>query len=336
MFRHLADWYDKGILGHPRIVLLATLAFVLTIGWHAQDFELDASAESLTLEHDEALEYYRQIRDRYGSDDFLVITYRPDTPLFADRSLDGLAHLRNELSLVRNVSSVTSILDVPLLQSPPVSLELLQNDIPRLAKPETDRELARAELLQSPLYRDLMISEDGQTTAIQVVFADDAEYLSLRDQRNALREAGQERDLTRDETRQLASLEARFQKANARVIEQERQRIAEIRAVLEKHRDLATMHLGGVPMIIADSMDFIRHDLVVFGVAVILFLVTILSIAFRRPRWVLLPLLTCLSTCIVMLGVLGMFGWRVTVVSSNFLSLSLILCLALALHIIVR
>ena len=336
MFRHLTDWYENGILGHPRIVLLATLAFVLVIGWHARDFELDASAESLTLEHDEALQYYRQIRDRYGSDDFLVITYRPNEPLFSDRSLDGLAHLRNELSLVRNVRSVTSILDVPLLQSPPVSLEMLREDIPRLAKPETDRTLARAELLRSPLYRDLMISEDGQTTAIQVVFADDSEYLSLRDQRNALRQIGHDRELTRDEAGQLASLQARFRKANARVIEQERLQIAEVRAVLARHSDLATMHLGGVPMIIADSMDFIRHDLVVFGVAVLLFLVTILSIAFRQPRWVVLPLLTCLSTCIVMLGVLGLFGWRVTVVSSNFLSLSLILCLALALHIIVR
>jgi predicted RND superfamily exporter protein len=336
MFRHLADWYENGILGRPHIVLLAVFALVFIVGWHAKDFELDASAESLTLEHDEALRYYRQIRDRYGSDDFLVITYRPDAPLFGESSLDGLAHLRNELSLVANVRSVTSILDVPLLQSPPVGIEALQEDIPRLANPVTDRALARKELLQSPLYRELMISEDGQTTAIQVVFADDAEYLSLRDQRNALREAGYYRNLTRDESRELASLEMRFQKANARVIAQERQQIAAVRDVLARHRDLATMHLGGVPMIIADSMDFIRHDLVVFGVAVILFLITILSIAFRQARWVLLPLVTCLSTCIIMLGVLGLFGWRVTVVSSNFLSLSLILCLALTLHIIVR
>jgi len=336
MLRHLENWYEHLILGHPRAVLLFALALVLAIGWHAQDFELDASAESLTLEHDQALKYYRQVRDRYGSDDFLVITFQPAADLFANSSLEGLAHLRNELSLVPGVRAVTSILDVPLLQSPPVTLEQLREDIPRLGNRDTDRALARQELLQSPMYRDLMLSADGKTTALQVVLAEDAEYLSLRRQRNALRDAGNERPLSREESKQLRLLEAKFHEANARVIHEERQQITSIRKVLAEHSELATMHLGGVPMIIADSMDFIRHDLVVFGIAVVLFLVVILSVAFRRPRWVLLPLLTCLSTCIVMLGLLGLLGWRVTVVSSNFLSLSLILCLALSLHIIVR
>jgi predicted RND superfamily exporter protein len=96
------------------------------------------------------------------------------------------------------------------------------------------------------------------------------------------------------------------------------------------------MHLGGVPMIVSDSIDFIRHDLLVFGIAVFVFLVLILSVAFRKPRWVVLPLVTCFATCTIMLGVLGFMGWPVTVVSSNFVPLMLILCLALTLHVIVR
>jgi predicted RND superfamily exporter protein len=164
----------------------------------------------------------------------------------------------------------------------------------------------------------------------------DEEYLRRRDRRDDLREQEASEVLSPDELAELDSLTSSLDRYNQKQITQQREDVASIREVLARHEQSASLHLGGVPMIVADSVDYIRNDLVVFGVAVLVFLILILALEFRKQRWILLPLITCLATCLFMLGLLGRIGWHVTVVSSNFVSLLLILCLALTLHIIVR
>jgi len=332
----LSDIYERLILHQPITTLLGIFAVTAAGGWFAQDFGLDATTDSLTLENDEDLDYYRSIRARYGSDSFLIVTVTPHGSLFSDGILQDLGHLRDELSQLPFVDSVTSILDVPLLQSPPVALKRLGSNIRRLAEPGTDVALARQELLSSPLYEQLMVSSDARTTAIRVDLIQDIEYRELRDARDALREKQLTGALTPAENTELKFAGQRFQAYAQTALAREQQQIAAVRGVLANHRKIGTLHLGGVPMIVADSMGFIRHDLMLFGTTVIVFLIVILTVAFRKLRWVVLPLVTCLSTCLVMLGLLGFMDWRVTVVSSNFISLLLILCLALTLHIIVR
>ena len=328
--------HERLVLRHPVLVLVASGLLVGFFAWHARDFSLDATADSLTLENDADISFYRMVRARYGSDDFLIVTFSPEAELFSEPVLQTLSELRADLRALDNVESVVSILDVPLISSPPVDLKSIAQGLKRLEDSNTDTELARRELTQSPLYRDLVVSSSGRTTALQVNFKQDQRYLDLRTQRNRLREKQYEGPLTGEEQRALARLTLDFDAASQVVLAREERTIAAIREILDNYRDVAELHLGGVPMIVADSMDFIRHDLVVFGLAVIAFLIIILVIAFRQPRWAILSLINCLSTCVVMLGLLGMTNWHVTVVSSNFLSLLLILCLALTLHIIVR
>lgn len=328
--------YESTILARPVPTLVAIGGVILTIGIFAQDFSLDASADSLVLERDEDLRYYRSIKARYGSDDYLIVTYTPQNPLFTDETLSDLRALRDELAALPDVAGVTSILDVPLVASPPVDIDNISSGIRYLGEPDTDRELARKELISSPLYRNLLISSDATTTAIRVDLRQDEEYLRMRDRRDELRERQISRELSADEARELSDLDARIDAYNQEHIREQQRDIASVRDILAKHGETASLHLGGVPMIVADSIDFIRHDLVIFGAAVLLFLIVILALAFKKRRWIFLPLLTCAATCVFMLGLLGLLGWRVTVVSSNFLSLLLILCLALTLHIIVR
>lgn len=332
----LRQIYDRSILRRPGATLLVIAAFLLTLGWYAQYFSLDASADSLTLERDQSLEFYRYVRARYETDDFLLITYTPEAGLFADETLDTLRALRDDLAAIPNVESVTTMLDVPLVDSPPVDLREIASGIRYLDNPDTDRELARRELSTSPLYRDLLVSADGTTTSIRVEFRRDLEYRAMRDERNTLREKAFEEGLTADDAARLDDVSARFDNRTRELLAQLATDIGAVRQTITNYEDGAEIHLGGVPMIVSDSMDYIRHDLVVFGGAVLLFLVLILSISFGRLRWVFLPLATCAANCVIMLGLLGRLDWRVTVVSSNFLSLVLILCLALTLHIIVR
>ncbi len=328
--------HKRYVLGHPVIVLAISAMLVALSGWYARDFGLDATADSLILERDADLRYYRMVRARYGSDDFLIVTFTPRKPLFSEAVLHELGQLRSDLRALDGVESVVSILDVPLIKSPLVDLRRIASEIRYLDDPGTDRTLARQELVGSALYRDLIISADASTTALQINLRQDRRYLELRQLRDELRERGFDGTLSSDDEKRLVEVSAEFAAASQRILGEEQATIGAIRGVLEGYRDVASLHIGGVPMIVADSIDFIRHDLVVFGIAVISFLIVILVIAFRRPRWAVLTLLNCLATCIVMLGILGATNWRVTVVSSNFVSLLLILCLALTLHIIVR
>jgi predicted RND superfamily exporter protein len=332
----LRDFYESTVLRRPVATLILTALIVLTLGWFAQDFALDASADSLILEYDEDLRYYRYVRARYGSDDYLIVTYTPQQDLFSADTLADLGMLRDELLALPNVAGITSILDVPLVRSPDVDLRDISNGIRYLKNTETNRDLARRELLESPLYRNLLVSTDGSTTALRVDMRQDEAYLAWRDRRDDLREKQVLEVLSPDEFNELVSLTSSIGRYNQQQIKQQQEDIASIRKILASHQETASLHLGGVPMIVADSVEYIRNDLVVFGVAVLVFLVLILALEFRKQRWILLPLLTCAATCLFMLGLLGRIGWHVTVVSSNFVSLLLILCLALTLHIIVR
>jgi len=330
------DAYDRLVLKRPGITLLVIAFVVVFFAYHAPGFRLDASADSLVLENDEALQYYRSIRARYGSDDYLIITYTPDRDLFSDTVLADLQALRDEVAAMEHVDSVVSLLDVPLIQSPPVSLAELSDEVPTLESTRTDKALARQEFLSSPMYRNLLISPDGKTTAIQVNFRRDETWHRLLQQRNELREKTLESNLSVGEQATLESVSAQFDAHSLKLRNQQSSDIAEIRGIIDRHRDTAELHLGGVPMIVSDSIDFIRHDLMTFGIGVLCFLVVILAIAFRKPRWVILPMLACGAAGVTMVGFLGLVDWPVTVVSSNFMSLLLILTLSLAIHLVVR
>jgi len=332
----LSATYSRIVLDHPRATLAVLAIVVAFFAAFTPRFRLDASADSLVLENDQDLRYYRGIRARYGSDDYLIVTYTPAGDIFSNATLDDLGRLRDDLAGVEGVASVTSILDVPLVRSPPRQLTELDADPLTLRSPQTDRDLAIRELTESPLYRERLISADGTTTAIRVDLAQDRTYHRLLDERERLREAMLSRELSPDEQRRLDQVSEEFQAHSAELLDKEARQIAAIRAVMAEHADSARLHLGGVPMIVADSISFIRKDMVTFGSAVTVLLVIILAVAFREPRWVVLPLITCASTGIVLVGTLGLLDWRVTIVSSNFLSLLLILTLSLTLHLIVR
>lgn len=334
--RSLAAGYDRAVLGRPVLTLVMVAVLVPALGSFAPRFRLDASSESLVMEHDEALRVYREVRARYESDDFLIVTFTPDEGLFNDHALNRLAELRDALAAIDQVESVTSLLDVPILEGLDLSLTELPTEPAELSCAGEDQARDCRRALGSALYRNLLISPDGETTGLRVDLAGHGRLLQLQDSRARLRLKAGRQGLDSGERRQLADLDKRIAKRGAEARAQEAAAIAAVRDVLDGFRDVARIHLGGVPMIAVDSIGFIRADLRNFGAAVGAFIVLILFIAFRRPRWVALPLLTCAATVLSMVGLLGLIGWPVTVVSSNFVSLLLILNLALVVHLIVR
>ncbi len=329
-------FYESLVLDRPWLALGLLLILIASIGYFSKDFRLDASGDTLVLENDSALRYYRSISARYGTEDYLIITYTPEKGLFSKTILADLAELRDQLKKIKRVHSVTTILDVPLISSPPVSLSELSKNIRTLESPDTIPGMARNELITSPFYNNLIISPDGRTTALQIKFHRNETWHRLFNTRNQLRILRMDTGLSPEQKKELARVSREFDAYSDSLLQQERKDIQIIRSIMDKHRDKAQLFLGGVPMIVADSMDYVRNDLKIFGLAVLTLIVGFLFLAFRKPHWVYLPLLTCAAAGFSMMGILGILGWRVTVVSSNFISLLLIITMSLTVHLIVR
>ncbi len=328
--------FDRDVLGHPRRTLFLIALIAAISAWFAQGFALDASSDSLLLENDRDLRYYRGIRARYGDESYLIMTYTARGELFAPETLADILVLRDELDSVERVEQVFTMLDVPLIDSPRTSLAKLQKHVPTLLSPETDMDLAQIELRESPLYSEFFLSLDGKTTGLFVQFNADQLYDGLHRERDRLREKGLNDDLSAEESQSLAILSSRIKELRASRMDEQADDITEIRAIMDRHREFGILHLGGLPMIVTDMISFIRHDVIVFGVGIIMFLIILLIVIFHRPRWVAVSLLCAMVSIVVMLGYLGMMDWRVTVVSANFVALLLIFSLSLTVHLIVR
>lgn len=334
----LLSAYDRLVLGRPWLVLGLMALLVGGFATQLDKIKLDASADSLMLQGDPSLEFYRQISAEYSSEEFLLITWQPRAPLLSDESLQPLRRMADELRELEGVSSVVTVWDVPLLESPPVTLSDISSPepLPSLETPGIDRDLVLEELTTSPIYADLLASRDGKLTAVQINLTRDEFYYDLLATRDSLRIKRDREGLSPDEQKELAEVEAAFKAHTAVALDAQSRMVENVREIAARYRPYADLFVGGVPMIAADMVSFIARDLVVFGAAILGVMLLVLALIFRRVRWVVIPLVTCSSTVIIMLGLLGALDWRMTVISSNFVAVLLIITLAIAIHLIVR
>ncbi len=332
------DLFDKIVLGHPILTIIIFLGFIAFFTYHARDFRIDASSETLLNENNKELKYYRTISKRYESKDFIIITYKPyKYDLFSPEILSNIANLSKELKKIKRVESITSILNVPLIETAQkMHIKDYTKNIPTLQTPGINIKLAKEEFKNSPLYKNLLVSPDLKATAIQVIFKPTTKYNKLIEKRTALAEKLEKSGLTEKERAEYEQLNKKIRKALDRINDQRHRDITKIRHIVKKYKKDAKIILGGVPLIADDLILFIKNDLKVFGVGVFIFMLLTLAISFRKIRWILLPMLCCAFSVTVMMGILGLFDWEVTVISSNFISLQLILTMSIAIHLIVR
>ncbi|MEG3592159.1 MAG: MMPL family transporter [Pseudomonadota bacterium] len=328
--------YDNLVISRPLITLILMLIVIGFFSTFVPNFKLDASADSLLLENDQDLKYYRQTSARYASDDFLVITYKSKGDLLSESSLSDLNALQNKLEALDRVSDVITILDVPLINSPQMTMGELTQGIRTLHHPDVSKILAKQEFIESPFYRNLLMSPNGETTVLLVNFNRDQKYYDLLNSRNTLREIKLERSLSDAESIELEKATSAFSEYSALVAQNQKKDISDVRHIMNEHRANANMFLGGIPMITSDMIDYIDSDLKVFGAGVFIFLLLMLITIYRSVRWVALPLLGCSLAVVMMIGMLGFLDWRVTVISSNFVSLLLIITMSMTIHLVVR
>ena len=334
--KKITDIYDLYILGRPGLALLVLLAVFTFFAWHSRDFKLDASTDTLILESDKDLRILRQVNKRYETQEFLVVTFTPDADLFSVSSLETILQLREDLKQIPGVASVFSLVDAPLVKIIGGKLAEVARNYRTLEDPGVDRDRAREELLASPIFLDLLISQNARTTALQVNLKNKVIYTDAQKRKNELLIKQEHEGLTEAEQMDLADTLEQYKQIKEEVTRLNHETVAATREVMDRYRDRGTLYLGGIPMIADDMITFIKNDLLVFGAGVFAFLVIMLSIIFRQPRFVLLPLCSCVFAVVIMMGLLGLTGWPVTVISSNFISLMLILTMSMNVHLIVR
>ena len=332
-FANMQAWYIA-LLARPIAVLFFAAVFGALAIYFSTSFTFDASAETLVVEGDPDFAAYEEITETFTGDDFLLITFSPqEGPLLSDASIERMGELQHRIAAVEGVSSVFSILDVPLLRSPPVPLTQLAQELKTLRSPEVDRDLAIAELQESPLFRELLISSDGTAGAMRANIAPDEALNRITDRRSELRSRG---GLSDEERADLLQLDSEYTAARKSYLDSRAVLIAEIRELQQEYSAYGRVHIGGVPMIAADMIAFVTNDLMIFGGTVVLLIMLVLYIAFREVRWVLLPVATAGMTVLYTTGLLGWIQKPATVISSNFVALLLIMTISLTIHLIVR
>lgn len=340
MNSRILNAYDAGVLRHPRLWLVLVLLLVGLAASQLGKIRLDASADALMLQGDPSLELFREVSREYGTEDFLLMTWQPPGPLLGAASLEPLGAMADELRALPGVSSVVTILDVPLLESTGVSLSDMTSSepLPTLAEPrgELDLDKVMREFTTSPIYADLLVSRSGKITAVQINLVRDEAYFALIKEREALRSQAQTEGLSGAEAARLEEVELAVKARTAKNLERDSELVASVRAIAARYTDHASIFVGGVPMIAADMVSFVASDLVMFGSAILGIMLIVLAVIFRHVRWVVIPLATCSATVVVMLGLLAALDWRMTVISSNFVAVLLIITLAISIHLIVR
>ncbi|MDC2987095.1 MMPL family transporter [Candidatus Pelagibacter bacterium] len=331
-----ASIYKKIIIDFSKITLAFISILIVFSLYQSKNFNLDASSDALLLEGDPDLKYLREVNETYGSKDFLVLTYTPVTSFAEKETILNLQLLKSKIEKLTWVDSVITVIDVPLLKSTDEGLMERLKNYKTLAYPEIDRERGFEEILNSPIYKNYVISEDGKTSGIVVYLKKDerlAEYIKVKDKYfNQIVETG----LSKKEKINYKKFIKEYEEYKNLYNLRNHQNITEIRDVIEKYGENAKIYLGGIPMIADDMMSFIKSDIIIFGIGVFIFIILTLWFIFRNIKWVVMPLLGCATSVIIMIGLLGLIGWKVTVISSNFIALMLILNMAMNIHVTVR
>ncbi len=307
------QFYQNIILKNPKSIFVILLIALLSFGSYSKDFRLDASSETLLIEGDPDLKYLQEVSERYGSKEFLILTYTPNEGMVSDNSINNLLSLKYKIQSLEWVHSVITLLDIPLLNSSDAPLQERLESFKTLKDEGVDRERGFNEIVSSPVFRNFVISENGKTSGIIVNIKKD----------NKLNDVS---NLSKEE----------IEKLKDKIKKQNHQNIIEIRDVIESYNDVGKIHLGGIPMIADDMMSFIKSDIIVFGLGVFIFIVATLWFVFRKIIWILVPISSCFFSVIIMMGILGLLGWKVTVISSNFIALMLILTMAMNIHLSTR
>ena len=334
------------IVAFPKITLALFTALALFFGYYSTKLEIDASTQTLLLDNDEDLQIWREVSKRYETPNFLVVAYTPAGDLLAPETIRKIAQMDAAFSKLDFVASVTDITNVPLLLNKSEGMSELLKHIPTLTDADVNLTAARRELSTSPFYASNLVSADLRTTAILINLKPQTRYeelLRLRDgAKSALKQAEHEGNRSNAQISQLKDAlkasEQNFKSYRDELREKDHRDIVALRALIAGfEREFAgdRLFLGGLNMIADDMVGYVRSDLTTYGLGALVLLLACFWLFFRQAKFILLPLIICAYSVVLAAGLFGFLSFEVTVISSNFIALQLIITVSVCIHLIV-
>ena len=334
------------IVTFPKITLALFTALALFFGYYSTKLEIDASTQTLLLDNDEDLQIWREVSKRYETPNFLVVAYTPAGDLLAPETIRKIAQMDAAFSKLDFVAGVTDITNVPLLLNKSEGMSELLKHIPTLTDSDVNLTAARRELSTSPFYASNLVSADLRTTAILINLKPQSRYeelLRLRDgAKSALKQAEHEGNSSKAQISQLKDAlkasEQNFKSYRDELREKDHRDIVALRALIagfEKEFAGDRLFLGGLNMIADDMVGYVRSDLATYGLGALVLLLACFWLFFRQAKFILLPLIICAYSVVLAAGLFGFLSFEVTVISSNFIALQLIITVSVCIHLIV-
>ena len=333
------------LVSAPKLSLALALILCAFLCAFVPKLAIDASTQTLLLENDKDLELWRDITQRYKIPNTLVIAYTPNSDLLSESSISTLAALSKDLAQIKGVKSVFSMLDAPLLLSSGLKFSDLLGTIPTLKDSNASKEAIKAEFLSSPFYKNSLVSSDFKTTALLLTLEPNPGYNEFITSITALENTLKNSENNATAKTLLKEQRAAFKAYRDELRIAEHEQITQIRQVIAKYNQnsqsriphqasSSQLFLGGINMIADDMIAFVRSDLATYGLATLLLCSLCLFVYYLQLRYVFLAIFICLVCVGVASGLFGLLGFEITVISSNYIALQLIITLSVVIHLI--
>ena len=333
------------LVSAPKLSLALALILCAFLSAFVPKLAIDASTQTLLLENDKDLELWRDITKRYKIPNTLVIAYTPNSDLLSESSISTLAALSKDLAQIKGVKSVFSMLDAPLLLSSGLKFSDLLGTIPTLKDSNASKEAIKAEFLSSPFYKNSLVSSDFKTTALLLTLEPNPGYNEFITSITALENTLKNAENNATAKTLLKEQRAAFKAYRDELRVAEHEQITQIRQVIAKYNQnsqsriphqasSSQLFLGGINMIADDMIAFVRSDLATYGLAILLLCSLCLFVYYLQLRYVFLAIFICLVCVGVASGLFGLLGFAITVISSNYIALQLIITLSVVIHLI--
>ena len=333
------------LVSAPKLSLALALILCAFLCAFVPKLAIDASTQTLLLENDKDLELWRDITKRYEIPNTLVIAYTPNSDLLSESSISTLAALSKDLAQIKGVKSVFSMLDAPLLLSSGLKFSDLLGTIPTLKDSNASKEAIKAEFLSSPFYKNSLVSSDFKTTALLLTLEPNPGYNEFITSITALENTLKNAQNNSTAKTLLKEQRAAFKAYRDELRIAEHEQITQIRQVIAKYNQnsqsriphqasSSQLFLGGINMIADDMIAFVRSDLATYGLATLLLCSLCLFVYYLQLRYVFLAIFICLVCVGVASGLFGLLGFEITVISSNYIALQLIITLSVVIHLI--
>lgn len=320
----------------PYLIIISMVALVIGCGLYVKKLHIDASPDSILLESDPDLKYYREVHRHYGTDEFIIVGFKPKTSILDEETIILIEDITNQFKQIEGVSGATAISNVPLLLQQEEDKKTGKTKFANLLSEEIDIEKARYEFSTSPIYLDNLVSQDLSTTAIKVDIQKNQKLVNLLQQKYELLDKQNSKTAAAAKLQELEKLRKNIILERQFINNRYKSVLTSIRTIISDNKDKGEFYLAGAPLIGNDMKNFVQQDIKVFGLAIIFIMAFVLFLFFRRTKWIVLPLICATMNVLLVSGITALLGFQLTIISANFVALLIIFSITLSIHVIIR